>query len=193
MTTRALYEELSSADSCIDAAELYDLIAQAGENTQDVPPIDATIKSPSPIRTFQPPPPVVPTCTHEKEKKMWSIRVQGETLCEIANTVLNESQCYRLYFEANNQLLALQQQKSVVDAERKNAVDLCEKLYITIDFLSEQSKRLQLEAKLREVEMEKKEKELAELKKTYDEYKACTKTLVRHMQSQNKKGKKETK
>lgn len=189
MTTRVLYEELSSEDSSIDATELQELIAQAAKESATEP----LHKSPSPA-----PVPLAedcadgrPTTAADKDRKIWSIRVQGQTICQVASSVVGESQLYRLWWEANNKLVDVGRQLDAAETEKRTLFVALEKAKLKCDYLNEQSQRLQLEIKLNNIESEKKEKELNDIKSTFEEYKACTKTIVRHMKTQNKKGKKE--
>jgi len=189
MSHNPFYEEISSAESCIDTAELEDLAKAAAAATGYVTPAHRSA-SPPPLNEMADP--HRPVGTVSADRRSYTIRIDGKDICSIASKALDESQVYRMYWEANNQLLDVQRMKDAAVAESKAMLTVCETLHLRCNFLHEQARRYELETKLKDISVEKLENENTKLKKDFEEYKTASKTLIRHMHNQNKKSKKQT-
>ena len=189
MSHHPLYEEISSAESCIDTAELEDLAKAAAAATGYVTP---THKSPSPIAPPQLADPDRPVGTVANDRRSYTIRVGGKDLCSIVSKTVEESQIYRLYWEANAKLVDAQRMKDAAEAESKAVVSLLETMTLRCKYLDERAHRTKFELQLQTLQMDHVTAEKEKIKKDFEEYKTASKTLIRHMQNQNKKSKKQS-
>ena len=132
---------------------------------------------------------------YDAARQSWIIRIQGRDAVEVVPKETKDSQLYKMYWEANQQLIALGMKLEATQAQLDQLLRSHEKLNLENMMLVEKTHRLDMENKLQSYEHKKEEeehrREFDDLKSKYQEYRQTTKTLVNHMQHQKKKSKKE--
>ena len=133
---------------------------------------------------------------YDASRRSWVIRVQGQEVVEVVPKETKDSQLYKLYWEANSQLIALGMKLEGTQGELQHVLRTNEKLNLENMMLAERVNRLSMENKLQSYEQRKESEEhrrdYEDLKSKYHEYRQTTKTLVTHMNQQKKKSKKGT-
>lgn len=138
----------------------------------------------------------LPRAFYDTGRRSWLIRIQNQDVVEVVPKETRDSELYRLYWEANNQLIALGMKLEGTQAELQQVLRVNEKLRLENMMMSERVNRIAMENKLQSYEHKREndehQREYEDLKAKYQEYRSTTKTLVNHMQNQKKKSKKES-
>lgn len=130
---------------------------------------------------------------YDAERRTWMIRVHGVDVVEVVPKETKDSQLYKLYWEANQQLIQLGMKLEATQAELQQVLRSNEKLHLENMMLVERVGRVTMENKIQAYEHRKeddeRQRDLEDLKNKYNEYRQTTKTLVNHMNQQKKKAK----
>ena len=130
---------------------------------------------------------------YDAERRTWMIRVQGVDVVEVVPKDTKDSQLYKLYWEANQQLISLGMKLEATQAELQQVLRSNEKLHLENMMLVERVGRVTMENKIQAYEHRKeddeRQRDFDDLKNKYNEYRQTTKTLVTHMNQQKKKAK----
>ena len=133
---------------------------------------------------------------YDAPRRSWIIRIQGKDAVEVVPKETKDSQLYKMYWEANQQLISLAMKLEATQAELAQVLRSNEKLNLENMVLAERVQRFSMETTLQSYEHAKEtadnQRAFEDLKAKYQEYRQTTKTLVTHMNNQKKKAKRES-